>query len=350
MNNKKATLKDIAQLAGVSLGTVDRVMNNRGEVAEITRQKILQIAKNVDYQPDISAKTLASKKTYKIAVCIPEWGSESEFWKSPLEGIEKAVQETTHFGITISKFLFDQFNKNSFKRALQKVMDYAPDAVVVAPVFYREVKTISSFCNQRNIPYIFINSKLKGYHHLTFIGQDEIQSGKVAGKLVKQYISSDGEILIAHLSHVAEEYYHLKKRRDGFGISCPNRHIHEINIEMNTPGEIDRILMETLDNHPNIQGVFVTNSKAHKVAKTLKNCGKNVFVIGYDLIEDNLTYLKDDTIDVLISQRPFDQGYLSIKALFNKLLLNKTIKKEYQMPIEIIIKENIDYRNISYQL
>ncbi len=350
MSTKKTTLKDIAQLAGVSLGTVDRVMNNRGEVAEVTRQRILEITKNVGYHPDIFAKTLASKKIFKIAVCIPESGSESEFWESPMEGIERAVQEITHFGITINKFLFNQFSKKSFKIALQNVMDHSPDAVVVAPVFSREVETISSFCNQKNIPYIFINSRLQGYNQLTFIGQDEIQSGKVAGNLVNKYMSSDGEVLIVNQANVAdEEYYHLKKRKNGFKIST-NRRIHEINIETNIPEKIDRVFLDTLHNYPQVQGVFVTNSKAHKIAQALKDYDRHLFVIGYDLIPANLAYLKDDIIDILISQRPFDQGYLSIKALFNKLLLNKPIEKEYQMPIEIIVKENINFRTISYQL
>ncbi|MFW5657196.1 MAG: LacI family DNA-binding transcriptional regulator, partial [Bacteroidota bacterium] len=70
-NTKKIRIKDIAQLAGVSIGTVDRVIHNRGEVSEKTREKILNIVKEMNFEPDILASTLASKKTFRFAVLFP---------------------------------------------------------------------------------------------------------------------------------------------------------------------------------------------------------------------------------------------------------------------------------------
>ena len=60
--DKRITIKDIAQLAGVSKGTVDRVIHNRGEVSEASRQKVLEVAQRIGYKPNIYASLLASQK------------------------------------------------------------------------------------------------------------------------------------------------------------------------------------------------------------------------------------------------------------------------------------------------
>ena len=65
-------IKDIAERARVSVGTVDRVIHKRGEVAEETRKQILSIIEELGYTPNVLAKSLASKKQYQIAALIPE--------------------------------------------------------------------------------------------------------------------------------------------------------------------------------------------------------------------------------------------------------------------------------------
>ena len=63
----KIRIKDIARLANVSTGTVDRVLHNRGEVSDKSRAKVEKVLKEINYQPNIYASALASKK--KIHVC-----------------------------------------------------------------------------------------------------------------------------------------------------------------------------------------------------------------------------------------------------------------------------------------
>ena len=69
----------------------------------------------------------------------------------------------------------------------------------------------------------------------------------------------------------------------------------------------------------------------------------NVILVGYDLIDENINYLKNDTIDYLISQNPIEQGYSSIVKIFQSVILNHKIEKITYFPIDIIIKENVMY-------
>ena len=351
MDKGKARIKDIAELAGVSHGTVDRVIHNRGEVSEITRQRIQQIIEELNYEPDLSAKTLASKKTYRLALCMPDPSRDGSFWQSPLIGADKAITEIQHLGITCKRFLYSQMDPTSFKRCSRDIIDYNPDGLILAPAFPDESLSLIDFCDRHHIPYLFINSKLEGKNNLTFIGQDEYQSGRVAGRLMKERLSGEEELLIAHVTSLPDNFTHLQKRQKGLESCFSNKErLHCMKIEEQEQEAIHNEIMQYLLAHPGIKGIFVTNSKTWRVASFLKKYGYPLYLVGYDLTEENLMYLEDRTINILISQKSYDQGYLSIKALFNILVLNKPVEKEYKMPIEIIIKENMNHLNTSYLL
>lgn len=348
MDKAKTRIKDIAEMAGVSHGTVDRVIHNRGEVSEDTRNRINKIIEELKYEPDLSARRLATRKTYKLAVCIPGSQQESSFWQSPIIGIDKATSEINHLGVTNKKFLFDQFDGKSFEEKINEIISYHPDGVILAPAFSTETNRLLEFCDENQIPYVFINSNLEGKNNISFIGQDDNQSGKVAGKLMKNCLSGEDEVVVLHLAKSVETHPHLKNRQKGFeSIFTEENKVHVINIHSKQPQLIDQELSALLKKYPKTKGIFVTNSKAFKAARFLENHGMNLFLIGYDLTEENLTHLEKDTINYLISQKPLEQGYLSVKVLFNLLVLNKSVEREYQLPIEIIIKENMNHQNTS---
>ncbi len=98
-----------------------------------------------------------------------------------------------------------------------------------------------------------------------------------------------------------------------------------------------------------INTIFIPNSRSYIIAKFLKENGLNsIRLVGYDLLQENIKYLKDGTIDFLINQKPEQQGYLGIEYLYKKIILKENVENTYYMPLEIIIKENLsnNYRNI----
>jgi len=93
--------------------------------------------------------------------------------------------------------------------------------------------------------------------------------------------------------------------------------------------------------HSDIKAVFVTNSRVSAVAHYFHDKSiKDIFLVGYDFLPDNIENLKRGTIQFLICQKPEEQGYKGIMALFNHLVLSSAVEKEHFMPIDIITKEN----------
>src|SRR5687767_10288920 len=131
-------VKEIARRANVSIATVDRVLHNRSGVSEKTRDLINSIIQEPDYQPNLLARRLASRKVIRFAVLIPRTSEETNFWEAPLTGIEEAEAEIKPYGIRLEKFFFDQNDKDSFVQQSRVLLKTEVDGVLFAPSFIEE--------------------------------------------------------------------------------------------------------------------------------------------------------------------------------------------------------------------
>jgi len=346
---KKITIKDIAQIAGVSIGTVDRVIHNRGEVSSKTKEKILKITQTLNFQPDVLASTLASKKNVRFAILMPAADRESTFWKTPMIGIEKAIQEIKHYGILYSKYQFSLSNKATFLEEGYKALSSNPDGILIAPAFQKEGTEIARSCDEKHIPYIFFNSSIADQNQVSFVGQDAKQSGIVAAKLMDYGITPDSEVLVISILGFLKNNKHLLDRKQGFFEYFENKkekNIKLINLEIDSLhiGDVYEALRVAFSKNPEIKGVFVTNSRVYHVARFIESQKlENINLIGYDLTTENISYLEKEVINFLINQKPVEQAYRALTTLFNKVVLKKDVPNEILLPIDIVTKENLKY-------
>ncbi len=351
LNMSRIRIKDIAGLAGVSAGTVDRVLHNRGEVSEKTRDRIMAIIRNSGYQPDILASTLATKKGFRIAALIPEGTADSPFWKFPLAGIEEAVREINHFGVSLDRYYFNFFERESFLRKSSEMLKNNPLGVIMAPVFTGEAALLLETLNKKDIPVVLINANICKGSCLAFIGQDSFQSGMVAARLMHYGLGDDVSTLIVNFIRESGNQDHILKREEGFRKHYRDSSVYgdsrliQVNIEENNKAETGNILAEAVFSAPHpVKGIFVTNSRVFRVARFLAgNNPGSIRLIGYDLLDENMDFLRKGTIDFLICQKPREQGYKSIMTLYHHLVLKKKTGKDLYLPIDIITKENLEH-------
>nr|WP_297092523.1 LacI family DNA-binding transcriptional regulator [uncultured Draconibacterium sp.] len=337
----------MAERAKVSIGTVDRVLHNRGEVAEATKKKILEIIKELDYQPNILASTLASKKSATFATLLPQPPSEDGYWSKPIKGVEKRIAELPQYGLQIESFTFSQTDPASFVKEANKVLNIKPDGVVLAPFYKKEATVFIEELKNNKIPFVFIDSEIKDAGHLSYIGQNSYQSGLVSGKLL-DLILPDGNILLIHFAKEMDNQNHLVQREKGFynwfAKKKENNHqLYTLEIpDTNSDEWMNKVEKEI--HQKNIKGIFVTNSKVFFVGR-LQNKLKldNLKVIGHDLLKENIECLKNDQVQFLICQRPEEQGYNAINKLFRRIVQRRNIQKENYTSIDIVTKENVDY-------
>lgn len=296
------------------------------------------------------ASTLASKKTFTFALFVPAPITEESYWNKPMVGIKKAFQEVQQYGVNIDIHLFKQSDPRTFIDESELVLQSKPDGVVLAPFFSREAKRFIEELKIKNIPYVFIDSNLSDSGKLSYIGQDSFQSGKLAAKLLDYSIPVDATILILHFANEMDNLNHLVQREKGFYEYFKNNDLTGrrklITIEIADPADTlsEKKLESAFLAQPAVKGIFVTNSQVYHLAKFVDQRDiKDIRIIGHDLIAENILYLKKGLVDFLICQRPEEQGYNAVYALFDHILLKKQVKTDNFTSIDIITKENIDY-------
>jgi LacI family transcriptional regulator len=342
-------VKEIARRANVSIGTVDRVIHNRKGVSDATRQKINGIIEELNFQPNKMASLLASKKIVNIAILIPKVSAETDYWAYPLNGIEQAGGEVKQFGVTIQYFFYDLNSRDSFNKAAEELLKNTPQAILLAPSFVEESTVMVKKIHELDIPVVYINSDLPKQPGLTYIGPELYHSGRLAAQLTSLSIEPAGQIMIINISTDLENDHHLIRKEQGFRAYFAdhdlNNQITTVNISETEIGAVERSVLETLHQNPDIRAFFVTNSRVNIVAGILKKHNKTHLLVGYDFLKSNINYLVEGQINFLVCQRPKEQGYLAIMALYKHLFKISDPDKAIYMPIDIITKENYRFYN-----
>ena len=335
------TIKKIAKLANVSTGTVDRIIHNRGQVTQENIDKVNEIIEKYGYKKNIYASNLALNKKFKIAVFLPNH-NELEYWKLPIIGIEKAAKEFQNFGFSIDYYYYN-YDSVAFKKTADKLLKSEYDGLLFAPIFHNESLTFLNEFKKKNVPVAMIDSDIDEISNKFYIGQDAYQGGVLSGKLLSLGLQNKkSNVLIIKITREIETtsiylqrikgFYSFFKNKDEF----ENINFTEIKIKESGKVQLTKAMFEGVD------AVFIPNSRAYLVAEFLeKNNISGVKLVGYDLLEKNIKYLKNEKISFLINQNPENQGYLGVNYLYKKLVLKEEITKENYIPLEIIIKENL---------
>lgn len=343
---------DIAQMAGVSVGTVDRILHNRGHVSEDKRERVEKILKEIDYQPNMVARFLASKKVYTLAAITPTYTTGS-YWELASEGIGRAVDELGKFNVRLEYFHFDQYDRSSFMNASKKLLRGSFDGVVIATLFGDHVVDLSKKLDQREIPYAYIDSNISLQNNLFYFGGDSYVSGQIAAKLLMQEVGVNADMFFAHIKFKHSEIsVQMKTRENGFmdylAASNYSGNLHHVELDPDKQNEGLDKLKDLLGRYEsNMIGGIVLNSRIYELVAMLDKLEKRytskIRLVGHDTIENNVKALKEGKVSYLLSQRPDTQGYDAVKALSNYLLFKQEYDKDNYMPIDILIKENVDY-------
>ena len=341
---KKYTIKNIAELAGVSKGTVDRVIHKRGKVSALALEKVTAVLNEIDYKPNLLARSLKNTKDYHICVVLPDYTKDA-FWLPCYEGIVAAVNEFASFGVFIEPFFFHPNNVHSFVEVNNKVLELSPDAVLLAPLFYKETVGIINKYALKNIIVSKFNNQLEIENTKNFVGQDLFKSGRIAAGLLQMIIKKNATIDIIHVDEDFNNSIHMQEKEKGFRDYFDEIQNSDYKIvthnskQSDLANNLDSIFSDSFTS----DAIFVTTSKVYEVAEFIKSKNlNNVKLIGYDLLEENIQYLNENVIDFLIHQNPKKQVYLGLNYLVDFFLFNKEIPAKSLLPIDIITSENIE--------
>lgn len=343
MSESAFRIKDIAKHAGVSIGTVDRVIHNRGKVSPEAKQKVIQILEKFNYQPNLLARSLSRSKKIQIAILTPD-PTHDEYWQKAYDGIKREMAKWSHHGVLFSIYEFNLLKHEDFSRQLKKTISQKPDGIVLAPIHYIESHKL--LAQVADTPFVLFNSNMADLKPLSFIGQDLYQSGRVAAHLIHSTASA-GEIGIIHMDEDLADSPHLNEKEEGFRSyfseidSADSYSIKRIVIK--SGGKVlKKSLQEALQDK--LVGLFITTSNGTSVVgQVLEQLNqKKLTVVGYDLLLNNVRLLRKGIISYLINQNPHLTGSTALSYLLDHLLNKKTAPAEELFPIDIVSRENAE--------
>ncbi len=350
-NIPRIRIIDIARLAEVSAGTVDRVLHNRGEVSRATRERVLGIIREMDYQPDILASTLAARKSFRFASLLPRSTDDSPFWKYPLSGIEEGLREIAYFGVEVDSYFFDHASREEFLSKGREMLAGNYQGMIIAPVFTEQAAVLLEEYAEAGVPVVLVNADICGGSCISFVGQDPVQSGVVAARLMHFGLGDEIRLMVVNFTREKGNRDHILKREEGFrryyASILPG--VHDSLVQLNIPEtggtDTESILEDAIFSSPGgIKGIFVTNSRVFRVARFLEKRGAgNIVLIGYDLLDENKEFLRKGVIDFQISQKPREQGYRSMMTLYRHVVLRQEVERSQYLPIDIIARENLEH-------
>jgi len=347
--NPKIRIKDIATLAGVSEGTVDRVLHERGDVSAKSLEAVNKVLEEIDYTPNLLARSLASKKQYRFVCLFPEH-KPTDYWQCVDSGFDMAAKEFVHYNVRIEKIYFNQYDALSFVNVSNTILERVPDAVFIAPIFRDETLKLSTELTKRQIPFSFIDSLIEEAGFLTYYGQHSFQSGYIAAKLSLSSLLNHSQVLVIRTQRKGSVSNQTLNRYKGFMQYIQDNELTDtielIHVEMKEDDEDSNreVLRHVFSTNTNIKAAITFNSKVYRLATHLDALNHaDIRLIGYDLLDQNVNYLQTGVISALIAQRPDKQAYYSVRDMCRELIFKQKVNRINYVPIDILIKENIEY-------
>ncbi len=345
-------------MANVSIGTVDRVLHNRGRVAVETRDKVLSIAKEIGYQRNIHASILAgSHRTASICSLIPYQGMDP-FWDQVHIGYEKALEQIGPHSVKVHTEEFDLFNSADFVEKVQKVDMEAYDGLIVAPIFHKEWKVLLQSLEESEIPHVLINTLVEDptESFLCYIGPNSYQSGRLAASLLAMHCEIGDKVIMIPLEQDFHNAHHMLEKergfRDCFAEIAPFVKVITVEFEdYNNPEALGAFLTRKIQKHPTLKGIYTSASRIDKMAAFFEDHAvDHIKLVGYDALEGNLKYLHSRKIHYLINQNPALMGYLSLIYLAKYLVYKSVPQQLNYLPLDVILPENVPYYQNHYLL
>lgn len=338
------TLQQIAEKAGVSRGTVDRALNNRGRIRPEVAENVRKIAKEMGYHANIAGRAMSIKKNLNIGVIVQS--AETPFIQEVVLGIKQAKKEVENLGGTLTIYQVEGMDAAQVIGIMEEMHEKGYNAIALMPSEDQLLRrTIDLFVDEYNIPVVTFNADLEGTKRMCFVGQDGVKGGQAAAGLMGEIVNESGKVcVISGNEHNQVLLGRVKGFMDEMQSRFPKIEVIGPRYTYDDNWVAERIMEEILTEQPDIKGVYLAGHGVQGVCQCLdkKNAEYRVKVVANDILKENISYLKKGDINFLIGQNPQAQGLEPTMILYRLLLEGKTPEKELlYTDIEIKTRYNV---------
>lgn len=343
----RMTLEDIAVEIGISRTTIYKVLKEKGNVSEKTRNVVMEALQKYNYVQNKNARNLALNRQYTIGYSGFRSKSAGYFSPKVREGINRAVREFGDDGLEILVSEFEVENPWQQKAEVLHMLEQGIDSFVLAFSNTQVIEEILTELKARECRVALLSRDCLKNHQNYYVGVDYYRSGRLAAELLGKMLPSGGRIFIP----VTPEYHDnqdIQDRLKGFLKKMeeyPNCEILPIVHDLMEGEEVYQEVIACIKREPELAGIFDLTYRLDMTAKALRDSGReDIKLAGFDLFREIEKYIEESVIDAVVYQDLSKQAYMGIKILFEEMCYGITYeKKKFYSKLEVITSENLCY-------
>lgn len=345
--NSAPTIFDVARLAGVSRGTVDRVVYGRGRVSAETKERVKKAIEQLGYIPNPNASSLASKKEYRFACLIPSY-NKGDYWEEIYKGFIEATESIQFASISLDIYFYDQTDIQSFRKECHEIIERRPSGVIMNAVFKDAVIEFAEQLKSLDVPYAFVDNKIDELDYLVYYGVDPYKSGALGAFLLTTRCQVKDVLLVRLIRDSKHKADPNAPRRHGWTDYIkehfPDCNIHTVFIHPDKPEETRQTLERFFQEHPHVKHVAMTNSRVFLIDEFLEqNPDPERIVVGFDDLKRNLASLRKGNVEYLVT-RHIPQQSFKILNKFAECVIKGTspLHRNNYVHMDILHRSNLD--------
>jgi LacI family transcriptional regulator len=307
-------MRDIARRLGVSVGTVDRGLNDKPGIKPDTRARVLATAETLGYKPNLAARYLRCRQQLQIAAHLPE--RASFFWETLRDGLrEAAAPFAPSLGL---EFRTDEEGRDPESGRSLHGLNRVSSGLIVGP---GDPATVASWLEDirgRNIPAVIVGSDSVDAR-IPSVAVDHVSVGALAGELLGRFVPGGGQVaIVAGAAGTRAHTEHLRGFESSlsmFGARLSQAAVVEQHVDER---ETHRRIQDLLRAHPRLQGLYISARESVPVLESARQEGRlaGLAVVTSDLCPELFDWIRDGVVAATVYQRPLTQAHVAFQLLY----------------------------------
>lgn len=341
MKSKRSGIPLIAELAGVSIGTVDRALHGRPGINDETRQRVLRVAKKIGYRPNLAARSLSTGRRIRIGVCVPQ--EIRYFYNEMWDGIHDEVRRHSDRGVEFLLHPIPELGKGE-RQAFRKITESDVRGIVVTPGNPEAMTPLIDEAEENDVRVVCVSTDAPASQRSCIVCVEPRLNGLIAGELMSKFVARNAKVAI--ITGMLKTVDHREKA-EGFTRSfmrfCDGGSVVDTIEGHEDPDESYRKTQKLLKRVPDLAGIYVNTVNCLPVCRALSAAKRasQVRLIATDLFREMVPLFRAGTIDASMHQRPYRQGQLAVRSLVEHLLHDAELPKTHYLNPGIILRSNL---------
>jgi LacI family transcriptional regulator len=342
MKKQRRGIHLIAELANVSIGTVDRALHGRDGINEATRQRILQIARQISYTPNLAARALSvSKATARIGVCIPR---EIRFFYDQLwSGVLDEARRVAQLGIQFVNLPVHALGEDDTK-AFKELSQSGVNGIILTAGNPEGLRPLIDDAEEKGIRVVCVSTDAPESRRSSIVCVEPSLNGRLAGELMGKFVPPGSKVAVVAGMLTAEDH---RKKTDGFSEAfprhCPGGTIVNVIEGHEDEDESFQKTFDLLGRVPTLAGLYVNTVNCLPVCRALgaRGLAGKVKLITTDLFAEMSPYFEKGTITASIYQQPHRQGQLAVRLMADHLSTKVPFPPTVHLSPGVVMSSNL---------